>query len=45
MYAIIDTQTGAQVGTLYKSRIRAARRRDALDLAYGAVRYALRRIA
>jgi hypothetical protein len=38
-YRIIDSQTGAQVGGLYASRVRALRRADRLDMAYGAYRY------
>lgn len=38
MYQIIDTHTKAVVGT-YSTFIRASRRRDRLDIAYGAYRY------
>lgn len=41
-YVIIDTHTQQQIGSTYASRIRAQRRADALDLAYGAVRYFVR---
>lgn len=38
MYQVIDSQTQQIRGT-YQSRRRAARRADALDLEYGAIRY------
>jgi len=41
IYKVIDTHTGAVMGT-YTSRIRATRRADALDNAYGAIRFAVR---
>ena len=44
MYAIIDRQTGLQVGKPYKDRIRASRRADKLDNAYGAYRYYVLRL-
>lgn len=44
MYIIIDRQTGKQIGKPYKSRVAASRRRDALDLAYGAYRYTVQRV-
>jgi hypothetical protein len=40
-FQVIDRQTGAVVGT-YQTRRRAASRADALDLAYGAIRYEVR---
>jgi hypothetical protein len=43
-YIIIDRQTGQQVGGTYKSRVRASRRVDQLDNAYGAYRYAVRTV-
>ena len=42
MYAIIDRQTGKQVGRLYKNKNRARTRRDKLDLAYGAYKHFVR---
>ena len=44
MYAVIDNKTGATVSTHADAR-RARAKRDRLDLAYGAVRYSVRRIA
>ena len=41
-YHVIDTQTGDIMGT-YASRVIASRKADKLDLAYGAIRYAVRR--
>jgi hypothetical protein len=41
MHLVIDTHTGATVAR-YVCVKRARRRRDALDLKYGAVRYAVR---
>lgn len=43
MYAIIDNKTKMQVATR-KTRAAAARYADKLDLAYGAVRYIVRRV-
>lgn len=43
-YVVIDRQTGQQVGKQYNSRVRASRRVDALDNAYGAYRYYVRSI-
>lgn len=40
MYNVIDCYTGKVIGT-YQSRRRATNRADALDLKYGAVRYAV----
>jgi hypothetical protein len=37
-YQIIDTQTKQVIGT-YSSRVRASRKADRMDLAYGAIRY------
>lgn len=42
MFAIIDKQTGKQVGKNYKCRIRARRRIDILDNDYGGYRYYLK---
>lgn len=44
MYAIIDRQTGLQVGKPYKSKSRANARVDKLDNEYGAYRYYVRAI-
>ena len=43
-YMVIDRHTGQQVGGTYKSRVRASRRVDQLDNAYGAYRYAVRTV-
>lgn len=43
-FAIIDTRTGNQVGSLYTNRKRAVSRADKLDNAYGAYRYTVRTI-
>lgn len=40
-YVLIDVKTGAVVG-VYKTAASAYRARDRKDLAYGAVRYAVR---
>lgn len=42
-YQIIDRQTGRLVLT-YSNKARAYNRADKLDLAYGAVRYSVRRV-
>lgn len=42
MYAIIDRQTGRQVGKPYKNKNRARTRRDKLDLAYGGYKHFVR---
>jgi nucleoside-triphosphatase THEP1 len=39
VYAIVDRLTNQRIGGFYTNRIRATRRADALDLAYGAIRY------
>lgn len=41
-YQIIDARTGLTIGRPYKSRSRAYRRADKLDLAYGGYRYTVR---
>jgi len=41
MYQVIDTKTQQVIGT-YATAQRARNRRDALDKAYGAVRYTVR---
>ena len=43
-YRIIDNHTKQQIGKLYTSRVRATRRRDKLDLQYGAIRYRVERV-
>lgn len=43
MYQVIDRQTGAVMGT-YDSSIKARRRVDKLDNAYGAYRYYVKSI-
>ena len=43
-YAVIDRQTGLQVGKDYTSKNRARSRADKLDLQYGAYRYSVRTI-
>lgn len=40
MYNVIDCYTGKVIGT-YQSRKRATSRADKLDMAYGAIRYAV----
>ena len=40
MYNVIDCFTGKIIGT-YQSRKRATNKADKLDMAYGAVRYAV----
>lgn len=42
-YVVIDLQTGATVG-IYRTRARARRVADRMDLAYGAIRYSVREI-
>ena len=42
MYTVIDRQTGKVMG-VYKTAQAARRRRDKLDLEYGACRYVVRR--
>lgn len=44
MYQVIDTKTGAVVGT-YQDARRARAARDRKDAAYGAVRYAVRPVS
>lgn len=41
-YAVIDRQTGQQVGKPYTSKNRARGRVDKLDNEYGAYRYTIR---
>lgn len=41
MYQVIDLHTKTIVGT-YATRVRASRRANTLDLAYGAIRYTVR---
>lgn len=43
-YAIIDCQTGAQVGKPYINKHRARARVDQLDNAYGGYRYTVKAI-
>lgn len=45
MYQIIDVKTGEKVGKPYTNRKAASHRANKLDLAYGAIRYAVRLIA
>lgn len=40
-YQVVDGKSGAVVG-VYRCKVRARRRRDRLDLEYGAVRYRVR---
>lgn len=42
-FRVIDRRTGKPVGGVYQSSSRARARRDALDLRYGAIRYAVQR--
>lgn len=44
MYAVVDRQTGEQVGKPYTSKNRARGRVDKLDQEYGAYRYSVRAI-
>lgn len=43
-YRVIDTKSGQQVGSPFKSATRARTRRDKLDLAHGAIRYRVERV-
>jgi hypothetical protein len=40
-YQVIDNQTKQVMGS-YLNRVRASRKADKLDLAYGAIRYSIR---
>ena len=39
MYKIIDKHTGLQIGKDYQNRVKANKRADKLDNAYGTYRY------
>lgn len=43
-YAVIDRQTGEQVGKPYTSKNRARSRMDKLDNEYGGYRYSVKQI-
>lgn len=43
-YIIWDTKAKQQVGGVYFDRHKAGRRADKLDMAYGAIRYVVKRL-
>lgn len=43
-WIVIDTKTGAKVAGPFKSKTRAHRKADKLDLEYGAICYAVREV-
>lgn len=45
LFAVVDRQSGQQVGQPCKSRVAASRKVDRLDTAYGAYRYYVMPIA